>query len=177
LNVFRPIAPFGQSYHNYGAAFDVAILSRPAGMSETTALATLGAYAPQVGLRWGGTFRNADYPHFELAIPISQAQAAYEQLGGTASAAPGSLGLPNLSDLANFLPSLTPMDQPAADIPLVDDSGFPPVSDDYESDDSGDAAVADSMPSDSFGGIDPTVMILGAVVAGLVLWAVRRQFR
>jgi D-alanyl-D-alanine carboxypeptidase-like protein len=176
LNAFRPIAPFGRSYHNYGAAFDVAILARPAGMSEFQALATLGAYAPSIGLRWGGTFpTNKDFPHFELAVPLSQAQSMYEQIGGTAGRAPGGLGLPSLSDLASFLPSLTPMTDDSADdeVLYADPAGFPPVGD-YASDDSGDALLMQDVGG---GGYDSTLLMLGAVVAGVVLWAIRRQFR
>lgn len=175
LQQFRPIAPFGQSYHNYGAAFDVAILARPASITEAQAQAILGSYAPNVGLRWGGTFHGgnpdsgADFPHFELAIPLGQARALYEQSGGTASGAPGSLNLPSLSDL---LPSLTPSDD-VETYGAVDEAGFPIMSDYMIADDSGDDAAVLSMPPE---GVDVTMLALGVVMVGVVLWAVKRQF-
>jgi len=83
LDAFRPVAPFGQSFHNFGAAFDVAVIARPASMSAGDVLARLGAYAPSIGLRWGGTFSNPDTPHFELAVPITQAQTLYQAMTGS----------------------------------------------------------------------------------------------
>lgn len=83
IDRFRPVAPFGQSFHNYGAAFDVAVIARPASMSTADVLARLGAYAPSIGLRWGGTFSNPDTPHFELAVPITEAQTAYQAMTGS----------------------------------------------------------------------------------------------
>jgi hypothetical protein len=85
LQQFRPIAPFGNSYHNYGAAFDVSILSRPSSQSESSALAMLGQYAPALGLRWGGNFSDPDYPHFELDLSLSDAQAEYDAMTGGSS--------------------------------------------------------------------------------------------
>lgn len=82
LDQFRPIAEYGKSYHNYGAAFDVRVVSRPSTMSVASALATLGAYAPSIGLRWGGTFSNPDTPHFELAQSLSDVADQYRNLYG-----------------------------------------------------------------------------------------------
>lgn len=81
LQAYRPINAFGTSWHNYGAAFDVAIVSRPSGMSDYDAKKFLGQFAPSVGLRWGGLFKNADPPHFELAISLADAKARYAALG------------------------------------------------------------------------------------------------
>jgi hypothetical protein len=87
---WRPIAQFGSSYHNYGAAFDVTIDTAPAGMSKDAALAALGALAPSVGLRWGGTFpsERRDPPHFELAITLDEAHRRWAKAGNL----PGQLG-------------------------------------------------------------------------------------
>jgi D-alanyl-D-alanine carboxypeptidase len=73
---WRPIAAFGQSYHNYGAALDLRIVSRPTTLgTDAKALAKLGALATACGLRWGGNFATkVDPPHFELAVPLSEAQ-------------------------------------------------------------------------------------------------------
>ncbi len=68
INDYRRIAPYGKSYHNYGAAFDVLITGQPAGMTPAAALGHLGALAPAAGLRWGAAFN--DRPHFELPLPL-----------------------------------------------------------------------------------------------------------
>lgn len=80
---WRPIAAFGNSYHNYGAAFDVT-------MARGT-LAELGALAPAAGLRWGGdagfqAAKRTDPPHFQLPITLLEAKARWLKLGN----APGS---------------------------------------------------------------------------------------
>lgn len=164
LNAFRPIAPFGSSYHNYGAAFDVQIIARPSNLSEAQALAILGRFAPSIGLRWGGTFQNPDPPHFEVAVTLTQAKAMY-----TAFVASGdpSAQLPPASafDLPSFLPGLTSTaeDDTAAafDVPVSD----------VAADDSGEAALA--MGPDQSG--TPSLLILGLFVAGLLAWAIRRK--
>lgn len=74
INVWRPIAPFGSSFHNYGAAFDVLITQTPPGMTEASALSTLKSIASSVGLR--SNVPN-DPPHFELPITLAQAKAAF----------------------------------------------------------------------------------------------------
>lgn len=77
---FRPIAPFGGSMHNFGAAFD-------AEMVKGT-LAQLGALAPQAGLKWGGTFTTRkDFPHFELPIGLLEAKRRWLARGNE----PGSV--------------------------------------------------------------------------------------
>lgn len=68
---WRRIAPFGASYHDFGAAFDIGITVKPATMTAAQALDVVGALAPQAGLRWGASF--GDRPHFELAIALSTA--------------------------------------------------------------------------------------------------------
>lgn len=78
INEWRPIAPFGSSYHNYGAAFDVKITSAPAGVSFNSALQQLKALAPACGLR--STVPN-DPPHFELPISLDEARAQWLALG------------------------------------------------------------------------------------------------
>lgn len=83
INTWRPIAPFGSSMHNYGAAFDVEITSAPAGMSFSRALQELKSAAPSCGLR--STVPN-DPPHFELPISLDEARAQWEALGN----APGT---------------------------------------------------------------------------------------
>lgn len=91
LSQYRPIAPYGESWHDYGAAFDVEITDHPAGMSNIQALQLLGGLAPLVGLRWGGAFHSPDTPHFELAIPLADARQRYaDEVGGAAADATGT---------------------------------------------------------------------------------------
>lgn len=63
---WRAIAPFGTSWHNFGAAFDVEMLRGT--------LAQLGALASAVGLKWGGA---NDAPHFQLPISLNEAKARW----------------------------------------------------------------------------------------------------
>ncbi len=99
IGQWRPIAPWGASYHNFGAAFDVKIL-RDGGLGQEGALRRLAEYGQDFGLRWGGTFpRTAhsgpDYPHFELAIPLTTAKAkwlAYTTEQGIPSGVPTETG-------------------------------------------------------------------------------------
>lgn len=86
LQQFRPIAPFGRSYHNYGAAFDAIPIVWPTGMTEAEAVKTMGALASSCGLRWGGTFSNPDPPHYELPMSLAEARVRWENWeasGGT----------------------------------------------------------------------------------------------
>jgi D-alanyl-D-alanine carboxypeptidase len=88
INQFRPIAPYSKSFHDYGAARDLKITAKPSTLSTAQALGALGAIAPSVGLRWGGTFTHADPVHFELAIPLSQAAAMWAAYTGSSSSTP-----------------------------------------------------------------------------------------
>lgn len=74
LQTFRRIAPYGSSYHNYGAAFDALITNRGMYANDSAALQALKNAAPQFGLRSNVT---NDPPHFELAVPIDEARAAW----------------------------------------------------------------------------------------------------
>jgi hypothetical protein len=77
--IWRPIAPFGSSMHNYGAARDLKITERPASMTEAEALRRLGSHAPDCGLKWGGTFtKKVDPPHMELAISLAEAKRLHD---------------------------------------------------------------------------------------------------
>lgn len=85
--IWRPIAPFGSSMHNYGAARDLKITKRPPSMTEAEAYRRLGSHAPECGLKWGGTFKKkVDPPHFELPITLAQAKARWLALKGKAAA-------------------------------------------------------------------------------------------
>lgn len=81
---FRPIAPWGKSYHDFGAARDLAITAKPDGWSDGDAFTQLATYAPQLGLKWGGSFPNPDPDHFELDESLAQAAADWSAYtGGT----------------------------------------------------------------------------------------------
>lgn len=79
INKWRPIAPFGRSHHNYGAAFDIRIVAAPKGMTFAQALDVVGSLAPKAGLRWGKSF--GDTPHFELPLPLATVKEMWEALG------------------------------------------------------------------------------------------------
>lgn len=143
LQRFRPIAAYGSSYHNYGAAFDIRITSRPTNMSEYAALKQLGSFAPTAGLRWGGNFSNPDTPHFELAISLDEAKHRYATMTGTVADGGGF-------NIAQYVPFLTPTDEESDDGPAVS------LLDDYGSLTPG---------PDGF-------IILGVLVLGAVAWAV-----
>lgn len=97
---FRPIAPWLKSFHDFGAARDLRITGKPAGWSDDDAYAQLGELAPGLGLRWGGNFSNPDPDHFELAIPLAQAAAAWNSYTGGTGAAPANVDGKALGALA-----------------------------------------------------------------------------
>lgn len=77
---YYPVAPYGSGYHGKGAAFDIKVVQWPAGKTSDWAYRTLGAFAPKIGLRWGGNFsgKQVDPYHFELAISLGDAQARFD---------------------------------------------------------------------------------------------------
>jgi hypothetical protein len=78
MTTWRPINPFGSSMHNYGDARDLKVTRYPSSFTKWQALVRLGALAPSCGLRWGGSFKRKDYPHFEKAITLAEAKRRYE---------------------------------------------------------------------------------------------------
>ena len=79
INTWRPIAPFGSSYHNYGAAFDVQITDKGNFESADTALSALKAVASRFGLR--SSVPN-DPPHFELPVSLADARRMWADYSG-----------------------------------------------------------------------------------------------
>ena len=87
---WRKISPWGRSMHNYGAAFDVEIVSSPPGMSRLAALNIVLDAGVDLGLVSGRSF--GDPPHLELAFPgaspgasaLAAAKAEWRSLNGTA---------------------------------------------------------------------------------------------
>jgi peptidoglycan LD-endopeptidase CwlK len=82
-------APPGSSYHNFGAAVDIV----PKNMSEKDAAGVMKqAFAenPDLGLTWGGTFKNLYDPfHVQLGVPLSQLQAGGTMPPGAAKVVAG----------------------------------------------------------------------------------------
>lgn len=73
----------GQSMHNYGVAFDVAVMVNGKISWDEKLYRGLGKYADAVGLDWGGRWRFVDYPHFQLkGLPNYKALLALHQKGG-----------------------------------------------------------------------------------------------
>lgn len=70
INTFRAIAPFGHSYHNYGAAFDVQMIR-----GNLSDLHSLAANNPSIGLRGIPN----DPPHFELARSLNVVKLLWEK--------------------------------------------------------------------------------------------------
>lgn len=54
----------GQSYHNYGLAIDLAVLT-DSGIDWSFDMSRLVPIATKYNLEWGGTFPVPDHPHFE----------------------------------------------------------------------------------------------------------------
>lgn len=94
IDDFRPIAPYGHSYHDTGDAFDIRIKpgGLPAGMTADQAFTIAGRFADTIGMRWGGAFHNADVRHFERPITLAQARADYTAATGLAIDTSGAAG-------------------------------------------------------------------------------------
>jgi peptidoglycan LD-endopeptidase CwlK len=63
----------GRSNHNFGIAFDIGIFTGSSDpekaknyIPESPAYKAVGALARNIGLFWGGNWKNADEPHYEL---------------------------------------------------------------------------------------------------------------
>ena len=57
----------GYSNHNFGVAFDIGVFEGGRYLDESPAYKAVGALGKQLGLEWGGDWKNIqDEPHFEL---------------------------------------------------------------------------------------------------------------
>lgn len=175
LNAYRPIAPYGESFHNYGAAFDILITGRPSGMTLEGAYSVAGSVAPSVGLRWGGTFPNPDIRHFELDESLADASSQYSAMTGGAQLPPNIAGF----SLPSFLPGTT---FDAGTLPdLSDLPGIEMIGMSNEADDSGEASGflddAAGIPQADQAMLQQVgLFALAGVALGVVVWAVRRKF-
>lgn len=66
----------GQSWHNFGLAFDVVPLVNGKPIWDSPFWERIGALGKQVGLTWGGDFKSfKDTPHFEFHPNLTLAEA------------------------------------------------------------------------------------------------------
>lgn len=79
IGKWRPIAPFGNSMHNFGCARDLKVTRYPDSFSKSAALNRLGAIARSCGLEWGGAWTSKiDPPHMQLPITLAQARQRWQ---------------------------------------------------------------------------------------------------
>jgi peptidoglycan L-alanyl-D-glutamate endopeptidase CwlK len=67
-------APGGHSYHNYGLAFDIAVLNPDGSINWNVDknYYRVGALGQSLGLEWGGSWKKfPDYPHFQYTFGLS----------------------------------------------------------------------------------------------------------
>lgn len=85
---YYQVAPFGKSMHEVGAAFDMKVITRPAGMSADAALRRLGVLGESLGLEWGGRWSGQTNDPFHLELTgarssyVAQYQANRVMIGG-----------------------------------------------------------------------------------------------
>lgn len=90
---WRPILPFGQSWHNYGAAADVMPVSWPAIYpNRSSATAAVQALAPAVGLSF--PLPGSDPGHVQLPYDLATVQTMWLLQGANASSQPDVLQVP-----------------------------------------------------------------------------------
>ncbi|MDQ0201885.1 peptidoglycan L-alanyl-D-glutamate endopeptidase CwlK [Neobacillus ginsengisoli] len=62
----------GDSYHNWGLAFDAAPVENSQVSNDIQKYFTMGHLGEQLGLKWGGTFKTiVDYPHFQYTFGLN----------------------------------------------------------------------------------------------------------
>jgi peptidoglycan L-alanyl-D-glutamate endopeptidase CwlK len=62
----------GDSYHNWGLAFDAAPFVNGKISEDTALYKKMGQLGEQVGLEWGGTFKAiVDYPHYQYTYGVN----------------------------------------------------------------------------------------------------------
>lgn len=82
----RPIRPYGQSFHDFGAARDFIVKRWPAGMTQAQAVRRVQDIAIANGLKSGRSY--GDDPHLQLPITLEDAAArwdAYDAQRGSVS--------------------------------------------------------------------------------------------
>lgn len=62
----------GDSFHNWGLAFDAAPFENGVISNDTSKYKLMGSLGKQVGLEWGGDFKSiVDYPHFQYSYGLN----------------------------------------------------------------------------------------------------------
>jgi len=62
----------GESYHNWGLAFDASPIENGKISNNIMLFKKMGKLGEQVGLEWGGSFKSiVDYPHFQVTFGLS----------------------------------------------------------------------------------------------------------
>jgi peptidoglycan L-alanyl-D-glutamate endopeptidase CwlK len=62
----------GDSYHNWGLAFDAAPIENGQVSNDLQKYFTMGHLGEQLGLKWGGTFKSiVDYPHYQYTFGLN----------------------------------------------------------------------------------------------------------
>ncbi|HET7658233.1 MAG TPA: peptidoglycan-binding protein [Bacillales bacterium] len=62
----------GDSFHNWGLAFDAAPLENGTVSNDIDKYKRMGRLGQRVGLEWGGTFKSiVDYPHFQYTFGLN----------------------------------------------------------------------------------------------------------
>jgi peptidoglycan L-alanyl-D-glutamate endopeptidase CwlK len=59
----------GNSWHNYGLAFDVGVFRGADYLGASSEYAEAGAIGIELGLEWGGSWKKKDFPHFQWRPP------------------------------------------------------------------------------------------------------------
>ena len=75
----------GESWHNFGRAFDVAFGTDKGGVVWEGPWEQVGALGESLGLSWGGRWhKHADRPHFENAggLTLAEQRTLHEAQGG-----------------------------------------------------------------------------------------------
>lgn len=81
LDAYRPIAPYGESYHDYGAALDLSPLAYPSSMTWGEAMDAIAQAATAAGLVQ--PLPSSDPAHFQLPLSLAAAQAEWNQYYGS----------------------------------------------------------------------------------------------
>lgn len=69
-------AKAGQSWHNYGIAFDIGLFNGATYLGDSPLYKTLGPVGEALGLEWGGSWSSiVDMPHYQLKIGLTLEQA------------------------------------------------------------------------------------------------------
>lgn len=71
-------AKAGESFHNYGLAFDVVEIKNGTAIWDNPRWEQIGKIGESVGLEWGGRWKFVDKPHFQIkGFPLSHAKRNY----------------------------------------------------------------------------------------------------